>query len=205
MIMKMLTMQDNVNSVVNPEWKEAKNDWLLAAAGETWEAIEHHGWKWWKHQEKDMDQLRMEIVDIWHFLMSELLIEADGSDACTEFLFNKLQYNTTLTYSSKPLLDNLKALLGQLANGSINVVLFFTIAEQAGIRGEDLYKLYIGKNVLNRFRQDNGYKEGTYVKVWEGREDNEWLTQLLETVDAESVDIEKDLTDALKKVYEART
>lgn len=37
------------------------------------------------------------------------------------------------------------------------------------------FKQYTGKNVLNVFRQDHGYKAGTYIKVWDGREDNEHL------------------------------
>ena len=38
---------------------------------------------------------------------------------------------------------------------------------------------YIGKNMLNRFRQNNGYKSGEYKKLWQGREDNEHLIELL--------------------------
>jgi hypothetical protein len=30
----------------------------------------------------------------------------------------------------------------------------------------------MGKNILNQFRQDHGYKEGIYIKVWNGEEDN---------------------------------
>ena len=45
---------------------------------------------------------------------------------------------------------------------------------------EELFALYIGKNMLNRFRQNNGYKTGEYRKLWGGREDNEHLIELLE-------------------------
>ncbi len=48
---------------------------------------------------------------------------------------------------------------------------------------DELYRQYVGKNVLNFFRQDNGYKEGTYVKVWEGREDNEHLVEVMDALD----------------------
>ena len=48
---------------------------------------------------------------------------------------------------------------------------------------DQLYRMYVGKNVLNFFRQDHGYKEGTYVKVWGGREDNEHLSDLLAVMD----------------------
>lgn len=44
----------------------------------------------------------------------------------------------------------------------------------------DVYKMYIGKNTLNKFRQDHGYKEGTYVKIWYGHEDNVYVHRYLE-------------------------
>jgi hypothetical protein len=43
-----------------------------------------------------------------------------------------------------------------------------------------LYRLYVGKNILNRFRQDHGYKEGHYIKVWNGEEDNVAMKRLWE-------------------------
>jgi hypothetical protein len=42
----------------------------------------------------------------------------------------------------------------------------------SGLNLNELYKLYVGKNILNQFRQDNGYKDGSYIKVWAGEEDN---------------------------------
>ena len=48
---------------------------------------------------------------------------------------------------------------------------------------DELFRLYVGKNVLNGFRQDHGYKDGTYRKTWAGREDNEHLMELLDGVD----------------------
>ena len=43
-----------------------------------------------------------------------------------------------------------------------------------------LYQLYVGKNILNQFRQDQGYKEGSYIKVWNGQEDNVIMQSILE-------------------------
>jgi hypothetical protein len=51
-----------------------------------------------------------------------------------------------------------------------------------GLTFDDLYKRYIGKNALNEFRQLNGYKSGTYIKIWNNREDNEYLTDILESL-----------------------
>ena len=50
----------------------------------------------------------------------------------------------------------------------------------SGLDLNTLYKLYVGKNILNQFRQDNGYKEGTYIKVWDGEEDNVVMKRIWE-------------------------
>ena len=57
-----------------------------------------------------------------------------------------------------------------------------------------------GKNVLNFFRQDHGYQEGTYVKLWQGREDNEHLSELLESLD----DTDPGFPDAVYRALSAR-
>jgi hypothetical protein len=42
-----------------------------------------------------------------------------------------------------------------------------------------IFKAYIAKNVLNKFRQDNGYKTGEYIKIWNGQEDNVYVMKFL--------------------------
>jgi hypothetical protein len=49
---------------------------------------------------------------------------------------------------------------------------FFELAHLGALNATQLYRLYVGKNILNQFRQDHGYKEGSYIKVWNGEEDN---------------------------------
>ena len=75
----MLKMQHDVNSKVNLDWVSAKNNWHRAIQVEGVEAIEHHGWKWWKKQECDIAQLRMELIDIWHFVLSAIIQSKDGN------------------------------------------------------------------------------------------------------------------------------
>ena len=50
-------------------------------------------------------------------------------------------------------------------------VLYYLNVE-LGITPELMHKKYIIKNVLNKFRQNNGYKEGIYKKIWKIGEDN---------------------------------
>lgn len=52
--MSMLDLQGQMNSKVNPNWIHAGYPFLRAVLVEGGEAIDHHGWKWWKAQEKDM-------------------------------------------------------------------------------------------------------------------------------------------------------
>ncbi len=55
---------------------------------------------------------------------------------------------------------------------------------------------------MNFFRQDNGYKQGTYIKEWAGREDNEHLVELSSALDSASVSFRDDLYQALQQRYE---
>jgi len=59
----MLELQATMNSKVDPDWINAKYPYLRAVAIEGAEAIEHHGWKWWKKQQKDLAQLQMELLE----------------------------------------------------------------------------------------------------------------------------------------------
>jgi len=68
---------------------------------------------------------------------------------------------------------------------------------------DELYEIYVGKNVLNMFRQDNGYKEGTYNKMWNGREDNEYLADIMKQLNGDSHTFQDDVYDALARSYVA--
>jgi hypothetical protein len=55
--------------------------------------------------------------------------------------------------------------------------------------------------VLNFFRQDHGYQDGTYKKMWNGREDNEVLVEVMATLDAESPAFKDSLYGLLEAAY----
>jgi hypothetical protein len=70
----------------------------------------------------------------------------------------------------------------------------------AGITFDELYKLYMGKLVLNIFRQEHGYSDGTYVKFWkDGLEDNQVLEKIM--AKTKGVDLIK---QSLEREYYAR-
>jgi hypothetical protein len=66
---------------------------------------------------------------------------------------------------------------------------------------QELYRQYVSKNVLNFFRQDHGYQEGTYRKIWDGREDNEVLVEVMATLDAEDPSFKDSLYTLLEAAY----
>ena len=188
----MLDLQNKMNTKVNPDWVNAGYGFMRAAMVESVEAIEHHGWKWWKAQTKDLPQLQMECVDIWHFALSHIIISYKGDIAASaEQIATLLSEQTTqlafdgatYTFSNQDLLANLELMTGLAAAKRFDVSLFMYIIEQCELSSDELFRQYVGKNILNFFRQDHGYKEGTYIKEWQGREDNEHLVEVLDATD----------------------
>ena len=208
----MLALQANVNAKVDPNWITARYPYLRAVAIEGAEAIEHHGWKWWKKQDKDLSQLQMELVDICHFILSEILLRNDDNQLTPlEYLLsalsdaNSLQLieldNTAYKLNETDLVTKLELLIAISIARRIDLGLFESIMRDCELTWTDLFCQYVGKNVLNMFRQDNGYKEGTYRKMWEGREDNEHLVEILESLDPDLPSFKDEIYSALTNTY----
>jgi hypothetical protein len=104
-------------------------------------------------------------------------------------------------FAEQDILDNLELMAGLCAAKRFDVPLFLTIVEQAEMDSDELYRQYVGKNVLNFFRQDHGYKEGTYKKIWNGREDNEHLVEVLNSLDIGLSDYSDKIYASLKLRY----
>jgi hypothetical protein len=79
------------------------------------------------------------------------------------------------------------------------LVEYFTLSLKCGINLSLLHQYYIAKNVLNRFRQNNGYKDGSYKKVWGGKEDNTVMLEILKSGSQDIDEIYKKLEEAYKK------
>ncbi len=209
----MLSMQDGMNQKVHPEWIAQKFEWYRAAWIECAELMDHLGYKWWKKQSCDEDQVRLEVVDIWHFAMSSYFADdidldqlaasiAAQDDAQGEL--ERLGYSTTNWSQAQcqAIREATEALAeASLAQKLVPVSEFWKLLVATGFNLQSLYVAYVGKNVLNFFRQDHGYKTGEYKKLWQGREDNEHLSELVDTLDAGSESFRDDLYAALKERY----
>jgi len=182
-LLVMLELQDAMNSRVNSDWRQAKNEWYRAIWTECAEMLDHYGWKWWKHQQPDLDQVRLELVDIFHFAMSDYLLRDNDN--------NKVAVRILEEMASPGTIDDMALAIESMAqttiaDQSMHFSEFANIMQIIEMDFDALYRMYVGKNVLNFFRQDHGYKEGSYIKVWQDREDNEHLAELLSSLDSDS-------------------
>lgn len=189
----MLALQDETNRKLHPEWKTQGWDFLLAARMEAAEAVGHLGYKWWAPREPDYDQARMEVVDIWHFLLSDLLPSATVYGD-PELLLDVVE----TAFSETSLADWPEGITPTDAFNFIMQSEIFLDAFQGLAKAMQLldlpfdkvYKLYVGKAALNRFRWANDYG-GNYRKMWSGREDNEHLTEILSQMTDDEVSVEE--------------
>ncbi len=199
----MIGLQEEMNVKVNRSWRTAGYPWHRAIWTECAEMLEHVGWKWWKNlsAEPDIEQIRLEVIDIWHFGMSDLM----GREVDNNRLAARLAdaYETGARHvEEKKLHDLIEAVAHHtLAQRSFDAKTFFALVRGVELDIDTLYRRYVGKNVLNFFRQDNGYKAGTYRKTWSGREDNEHLSEIIASLDADAASFRDDVYRALAGRY----
>lgn len=220
-ILQMLQLQQELNDATNGEgWENGVTnrgkiiDWRRAAYLECAELIESYPWKHWKNinAEPDYDNIKIEAVDIWHFIMSQALQDYKlhnlGNIEKLAENINALQNFGVFTQEIAPQGKDHYAQI-ETAEELIRTILcsksthqlfesFIEVAVQSGLNLDKLYKLYVGKNILNRFRQNHGYKEGHYIKEWNGEEDNVVMQRILDRDDEITPDL---LYCELEKAY----
>lgn len=199
----MLDLQDSMNTKVNHQWRDQGFAWYRAIWVECAELLDHYGWKWWKKQSPDMAQVQLELIDIWHFGLSIVLTRETSRERQLAQLEQGLAALQVCTTESEAFRLCLEDFAGQtLSQRDFSVAAFAGLMNAAGLSFEDLYTGYVGKNVLNFFRQDHGYKDGSYRKLWAGREDNEHLVEAVAGLDHGSTDFARDLYQALTERYQ---
>ena len=199
-LLVMLQMQDAMNSRVNPDWRSAGNAWYRAIWTECAEMLDHYGWKWWKHQQPDLEQVQLELVDILHFAMSDYLLREEDNQAVAARIEAELSQPNPG--------DDIRVAIEvmaqtTIAKQSMHFADFATVMNLIEMDFDTLYRNYVGKNVLNFFRQDHGYKEGSYIKVWQGREDNEHLVEVVNQLDSSDSRFRDEVYQGLAARYPA--
>lgn len=194
----MLELQNAMNTRVHSEWRDQGFEWYRAIWIESAELMDHYGWKWWKHQKPDVEQVKLELIDIFHFGLSILLVNKTSIESIAEQVSDALKVDDSDDFKNA-----LEAFTAHTLNEKdFSVSLFVRLLKGMEMTFEDLYSGYVGKNVLNFFRQDHGYQEGTYKKIWDGREDNEHLVEIVAELDVSDAQFSAKLYQSLKTRYE---
>jgi dimeric dUTPase (all-alpha-NTP-PPase superfamily) len=225
-ILLMLQLQNSLNDATNGDtWTKGitKNhktiNWRRCIYMECAEMIDSFSWKHWKNIDKDpdWDNLQIEVIDVWHFILSLAIedyslnlkgqIEDLAIDISQLESFSKIDLTHDIYGKQDKVINSVEDLMRQsLSKDKLDLDLlfanFFDLVLMSGLDLNTLYRLYVGKNILNQFRQDNGYKDGSYVKIWAGEEDNIVMKRVWE----ENSDIKPDvLYKELAKIYLAVT
>lgn len=190
-IREVLVLQDNFNKVVNPNWQKASYPFYRAVWLELAEFADSIGtWKWWKAATRgEREQSVLELVDIFHFVLSDAIIHRRDENVINGCYEKALKSkNLRPKNADEYVYDEIEAfieiMLTSVRQGSgIPIGSFFDVVVSFDVTLEELIKKYLGKNLLNKFRQDFGYKiPEKYIKIWgksgsQDLEDNVFLVQ----------------------------
>ncbi|MEG3764953.1 dUTPase [Alteromonas sp. 14N.309.X.WAT.G.H12] len=213
----MCHLQNQMNLLVNRDWVNANYDWLRAAANEFFELYDHVGqWKWWRKMSVNETQGQIELVDVFHFLLSHT-IQAENGDVkqAAKTMHTNLQIDTnTVTFDRKTyhidsmtFLEQLDLTVALHAVKRTSYPLLKRLFDYCNLSPERLYYWYISKNVLNTFRKNHGYDTGTYIKSWptghdnETAEDNVFLEDIANGLDITDPEFPTKLYKALESTY----
>lgn len=201
--LQMLHLQQQLNDATNGVGWEAgvtmhgkQINWKRAIYMECAEMIDSFAWKHWKNisAQPDWENLQIEVVDVWHFILSlilqeykqrELGTQEDAASAIAAMPFYIILWQESEGFASEKLvMAQVESVMRDALESKTDLTKlladFFELVRMSGLNLRMLYRLYVGKNILNKFRQDYGYKEGHYVKVWNGEEDNVVMKRLWE-------------------------
>jgi len=222
-ILEMLKLQDELNKKININWREIrkKEDFVRATWIECAELVDSLPWKWWKKQDADIDNVKVEIVDIWHFIMSYLLMEFENYESVlkSEYIKYLLKgVNKDLSHledinaiyihhylGEKDKINRIIYTTERVAEGFLkeNIkegILFYGLLIHEVFSFNEMYLLYIGKNILNHIRQEFGYKEGNYKKHIEGFEDNKYMFEIVKSVKTRE-ELENTIRDKFIEIF----
>lgn len=222
-IRDMLYLQNALNRVIDKNWFYKKYLYTDAILVEAIELKEHYSnWKWWKApSEPAYGQARIELIDIWHFMLSEFIQQQphDLEDLSlpTEQSY-LIDYAERIAYQLAPALnrakgrthvdlaekhryihDCIRGMVRQAASGQLSFDMFAALMVELDLSFDMLVKTYITKNVLNLFRATHNYSGKQpnlppYVKMWKTKDGN--VVEDNEVLEQLMADQEGDTIDA---------
>jgi len=184
----VVRMQERFNRHVDARWHQKHYPFTRAVLVEVAEALDHYGWKWWSKQPSYHEQVALELIDVLGLLVSDVLQQCGGRcDVAVTQIVSRCMSDGDLCeldgtvhnlgeYGVPDLLDLLAALSICRRNAFVVLSRLF---DRMGLTWDNVVTIFCAKTALNIFRQDHGYRSGTYRKYWGDKEDNEHLSDVL--------------------------
>jgi len=179
---EMVDIQDQLNEHTVTNWRKTlnANDFKTAMFDELSELLNSSHWKWWSNKKVEVDywNLKVEAIDILHFALS-IYIMQNTAKPSEDLILG--MYNTTNNYMINDGMIDRNVFINKacavLTNN--NPVAIDDLFNSLGLLAEEVSAIYTAKSELNFIRQDQGYKDGTYVKIQDGIEDNVKLEEVV--------------------------
>ena len=207
---QMIEAQETLNTLTNGEgWRTGVTDtgkfinWTRCIRMEICELIDSTPWKHWKdiNGKTDINNMKIELVDIWHFIMADMLMKYNSTYICKSIndninlfeLFKKKGLDNTLLIDLQPFEDLLHYTFTEDRDIVTYINKFAECMHVINMTFDELYDTYIAKYALNRFRYSNGYQTGEYMKLWNGVEDNVVLMEVVKYLKDEKKELGVDI------------
>jgi dimeric dUTPase (all-alpha-NTP-PPase superfamily) len=184
-VAEMKQIQNELNEFTLSNWKEQLNKahFHTAIVDELGELLgSGRQFKWWKKgNNPDVWNEKIEAIDVLHFHLSVIILGGNDTNNDCILGFNSSEnvrtnmFNHDGTLHHEAFARHVKELLTMDTPYAINEFLL-----SFGMLAEEVSATYVAKAELNFIRQEDGYKDGTYVKVVDGIEDNQRLKGIVE-------------------------
>jgi dUTP pyrophosphatase len=213
----LAVLQDALNEYITKDWQKNRTelDFMVANHQEMAELIDTNvtidgkkhemGWKWWKGASGQrtmdvvswnklhpavVDNIKIELTDLVFFTLSQKILE----DLTNPDDVVQLSDNDWLNFMSISA-NNL------MQRPGMAMTLIIELAQKIDF---NISAYYVAKHTLNYIRQLSGYKDGSYKKVVDGKEDNELLHDVITGITVEQMadDFENQANKIMNGVYD---
>jgi len=209
-LMETIELQDKLNCIVIDEnWKNMNElkgkplDWHTYIVTEAVELIESYDYKHWKAGTVDLENAKMELVDILHFINTLILTLPSRRNIYRTIHEGMIHYDENVKNDNYVV--NINVFIKKVYTYDDITDLyteFLILVKRLGFDIEEICDIYRLKNILNIFRYENGYREGEYIKMWDGKEDNEVLVGIANIHNKSNDEVFDVLTGLYKNVVE---
>ncbi len=184
----------------NPNWKEVRteNDFKLASILEMAEMIESTPWKWWKGGNADLWNIKIELIDMLHFMISNVAMRDSIKDNEAnkvlgfkedEKIVKAFFYDNDENKGADR--DVSMDIFKALVNDEYDFDFINEVVKGGGLEANEISSIYIAKYTLNEIRWEGGYALNQYKKMKSGYvdengnaveavEDNVFLKELVD-------------------------